>query len=85
MKKNGDGFFFLAAASVAILSFILINHKGFDDKKQPKADFIQYGNRFIEFFESEDMQQVQQMFNDYLDMGIKAEDAFEMTIGRVND
>lgn len=81
MKKNGD-FFWLAGITTAFVVFVLFNNrKIFDDKKQPKVDFIQYSNRLVEFFEKEKLPNAFEKFQAYLDMGIVPSEAFDMIVG----
>jgi putative flippase GtrA len=83
MKKNSENIIVTFIATALLVSFILSKRKTFNDQDQPKADFIQYGNRLIEFFEKEKISAANQKFNCYLDMGINPSEAFNMTVGNI--
>ena len=80
MKKNSENIIVTLIATSLLVSFILSKRKSFNDQDQPKADFIQYGNRLIEFFEKEKISAANEKFNCYLDMGINPSEAFNMTV-----
>lgn len=83
MKKNSENIIVTLIATGLLVSFILSKRKSFNDQDQPKADFIQYGNRLIEFFEKEKISAANEKFNCYLDMGINPSEAFNMTVGNI--
>ena len=83
MKKNSENIIVTLIATSLLVSFILSKRKSFNDQDQPKADFIQYGNRLIEFFEKEKISAANEKFNCYLDMGINPSEAFNMTVGNI--
>lgn len=83
MKKNSENIIVAFIATGLLVSFILSKRKSFNDRDQPKADFIQYGNRLIEFFEKEKISAANEKFNCYLDMGINPSEAFNMTVGNI--
>lgn len=83
MKKNTENLIATSIATVLLVCFILSKRKSFNDQDQPKADFIQYGNRLIEFFEKETISAANEKFNCYLDMGINPSEAFNMTVGKI--
>lgn len=83
MKKNRENVIVTFIATALLLSFILSKRKTFNDEDQPKADFIQYGNRLVEFFEKEKISAANEKFNCYLDMGINPSKAFNMTVGNI--
>lgn len=83
MKKNSENIIATLITAGLLVSFILSKRKSFNDQDQPKADFIQYGNRLIEFFEKEKISAANEKFNCYLDMGINPSEAFNMTVGNV--
>jgi hypothetical protein len=83
MKKNTENLIVTSIATALLACFILSKRKSFNDQDQPKADFIQYGNRLIEFFEKETISAANEKFNCYLDMGINPSEAFNMTVGKI--
>lgn len=83
MKKNSENIIVTLIATALLVSFILSKRKSFNDQDQPKADFVQYGNRLIEFFEKEKISAANEKFNCYLDMGINPSEAFNMTVGNI--
>ena len=83
MKKNSENIIVTFISTALLVSFILLKRKSFNDQDQPKADFIQYGNRLIEFFEKEKISAANEKFNCYLDMGINPSEAFDMTVGNI--
>ena len=83
MKKNTENLIVTSIATALLVCFILSKRKIFNDQDQPKADFIQYGNRLIEFFEKETISEANEKFNCYLDMGINPSEAFNMTVGKI--
>ena len=84
MKKSGD---FLLYSALAIGTCILISilRKSFDPRSIQDADSIQLGNRLIEFFEKDQMEEIYQRYYQYVDMGLTPNDAFELLVGGLND
>jgi hypothetical protein len=43
-----------------------------------QADKVQYSNRLIEFYDSENIEEIYKKYQEYVDFGISAKDAFIM-------
>lgn len=78
MKKIGDNILLASLAAVSLYVVYRLNKSRNDFK--PEADFYQLSNRFIEFFDTESIQEAYRKYSEYVGMGLSPQSAFEMTI-----
>lgn len=78
MKKIGENLLVATFTAVSLYVVYRINKSKSDFKVGP--DFYQVSNRFIEFFDTEAIQEAYRRYAEYVDMGISPQSAFEMTI-----
>lgn len=78
--KIGDNI--IPILSIVLLGYVVlsvIKNKSFPTtNNNVDADHIQYSNRLIEFFEKDNIADVYNQYNKYVDMGISAKNAFLM-------